>query len=167
MTDLAKFLEVNCRYLNEEVVKVPAGKDLAPLLVGFRDQDDVPIIVPPSPALSKAITMAIFRTALRKLGADRYVVIWPAWYVAVTHEEHKRAFEVLDREGIEHHQGEFKDRRKECYQIMVGDREQTLAAVFDVERDYKGKIRRLIRHKGNAQHLFGRVVNLLVDETMH
>jgi hypothetical protein len=167
MIDLAEFLEANCSYLTEQIAKVPAQKDLEPLLVGFRDEDGLSIVLPPARQLSKSLTMTIFKTLLRQAEADRYVVIWPAWYVAVTREEHRRAYQVLDREGIEEHRGEYKDRRKECYQVTVGDRERTLAAFFDVERDYKGKMRRLVRREGNIEQHFGRAVNLLVDETMH
>jgi hypothetical protein len=71
---------------------------------------------------------------------------------------------VIEREGTG---GAYKDQRCECYSVIVGDREKTLTALFDVERDYKGKIRRLVRQVESTPGMFGRMVDLLVERTRH
>jgi len=55
------------------------------------------------------------------------VIIAAAWYVAVSDAEGEAATRVIDREGTG---GVYKDERRECYQVTVGDRERSLIAAM-------------------------------------
>lgn len=106
----------------------------------------------------------LFRAFLRAIGAERYAIVAAAWIVRVSREEIAAATELINRDGTT----AYRDRRRECYQVVAGDRERTLIASFDVERDYKGKIRRLVRSAGpGTTAAFGRMVDLLVERTRH
>ena len=161
---LDDWLAANCRYLEEAVQDLPAKGDLPPFFAAMKD--GMPIVVGLDfRSLDKALAVNLFQAVLKRAGADQYAIIAAAWYVRVRHDENVGAtFRQLDREGTG---GAYKDQRRECYQVVVGDRERSLGALFDVERDYKGKIRRLIRQSGTPKDMFGRMVDLLVPQTRH
>jgi hypothetical protein len=155
---LEEYLEANCRYLEAAVKDVPSGQDLAPVFV--YEKDGMTVMV--RPALDdKVLAVALFKGMLKSVGAERYAIISAAWYVALSPEESTAATALIDREGTG---TKYKDRRRECYWISVGDREQSLLACFDVERDYKGKIRRLLRRPSPrpADFIHGRMMDLLM-----
>jgi hypothetical protein len=159
---LEEYLEANCHVLEQAVKIVPAGGDLPPFFGyvkdGVADGGGVGRLFD-----DKAQAVAAFKSFLRAVGAEQYAIIGAAWYVRVSREESPAAIKQIDREGTG---GAYQDRRRECYQVVVGDRERTLMALFAVERDDKRKIRGLIRQEGVSKGMFGRMVDLLVDEVM-
>lgn len=163
---LKEWMTSNCNYLERAVQDVPANGDLQPFFAAMKD--DTPMIFGVDLLqFDKAFVVDLFKAFLHTVGADQYAIIAAAWYVKLPRVEAERAVPVLDREGTG---GAYKDQRRECYQITVGDRERSLIALYDVERDWKGKIRRLIRRTGVGgmpEGLFGRMVNLLVERTVH
>lgn len=162
MASLEEWLERNCTTLEKAVKQVPAGKDLPDLYIWGKGEElgliDLPHLE------SKDATVAVFKSTLKKMDADRYAIILAAWYVLMEPEEdHSIAME----EGTG---GRYKHRRKECYIVTVGDERRSLIATYDVERDYKQKITGLIRRDiGDGSGLTeGRYHNLLVPSpTMH
>jgi hypothetical protein len=160
---LEEYLEDQCVMLQKAVADVPAGRDLPPLF-GFVKDEMIGIVPGSFEGGDKADKIELFRAFLNAIEAEQYAIIAAAWYVALAKDEHAAAFAVIDREGSG---GAYKSRRRECYHVAVGDRDQTLCAMFDVERDWKGKIRRLVRQEGAAGATFGRMVDLLVERTKH
>jgi hypothetical protein len=158
-SSLTEYLERNVAWLEEAVQTVPAGKDLMSMFVF--ETTDATVVIPPT-IDDKELMVAVFRATAREAGAERYAIICAAWYVRLETHEHAAATAIINREGTG---GVYKDRRRESYQVVVGDREQTLIAAFDVERDYKGKIRRLIRFPALEPQDFphGRMIDLLVE----
>jgi hypothetical protein len=161
---LDDWLAANCRYLDAAVQDLPAKGDLPPFFAAMKD--GMPLVVGLDfPRLDKALAISLFQAVLRRAEADQYAIIVAAWYVKVRRDQNFGAtFRQLDREGTG---GAYKDQRRECYHVVVGDCERSLAALYDVERDYKGKIRRLIRQPGIMPDHIGRMVDLLVPQTRH
>jgi hypothetical protein len=163
---LEQWMAANCGYLEMAIKDVPAKADLPPTFAALKD--DTPVVFGLDlTQFDKEVAVNLFRAGIRAIDADQYAIIAPAWYVKLSHEEAAAATAVIGREGTG---GVYKDQRHECYQVTVGDRERSLIAVFDVERDWKGKIRRLIPRSGVGavpEGSFGRMVDLLVDRTMH
>jgi hypothetical protein len=156
---LDEYLEYNCDYLQSAVKDVPSGKDLAPFFAFVKD--DVVGMVPAN-FTDKANAVALFRAFLKAVGAEQYAIVSAAWYVELNNAEQAAGTELINREGT----GTlYKDRRRECYQVSVGDRERSLLVTFGVERDYKGKIRRLVRKPspGPADFAHGRMLDLLIE----
>jgi hypothetical protein len=156
---LEDYLEMNVAWLETAVQTVAAGKDLMPMFAF--ETTDATVVVPPT-IDDKELMVALFRGLAKKAGAKRYAIISAAWYVRLEIHEHAAATAIISREGTG---GVYKDRRRESYHVVVGDREQTLIATFDVERDYKGKIRRLIRFPALEPQAFahGRMIDLLIE----
>jgi hypothetical protein len=156
---LEEYLEANCRYLETAIEDVSSGEDLPPVFAF--EKDDVTVMVPPA-LDDKALAVGLFKTLIKSVGAERYAIISAAWYVALDPQEITVATALIDREGTG---TKYKDRRRECYWISVGDRERSLIACFDVERDYKGKIRRLLRRPSPkpADFVHGRMTDLLIE----
>jgi hypothetical protein len=162
--DLDGLLDRHARYLNNAVAGLPPGADLPPILVGFKDETAIPFGW--LTTLPKDTALALFGSMLRRLGADGYVVMTPGWYIALdTDAAAPATIAIARREGLA---GQLKDRPRECYTIFAGDRHGTKMAAYDVHRDATGKIRRLTRVATDHQEAaFGRMVNLLVHETVH
>jgi hypothetical protein len=160
---LEEYLEDQCVMLQKALADVPAGQDLPPLF-GFVKDRMIGIVPAYFRGGDKAVKIELFRAFLNAIGAEQYAIIAAAWYVALAKNEHAAAFAVIDREGTG---GAYKSRRRECYHVVAGDREKTLSAMFHVERDYKGKIRRLVRQEGSPEGMFGRMTDLLVNRTKH
>jgi hypothetical protein len=156
---LEEYLEFNCDWLLSAVRDVPSGKDLYPVFT-FQ-KDNASVMVPPT-IEDKGLAVALFRSLIRSVGAERYAIISAAWVVGLAEHEKDAGHAIMDREGTG---TVYKDRRRECYWVVVGDREKTLLAVFFVHRDYKGKIRRLERGPSPSPQAFahGRMMDLLVE----
>jgi hypothetical protein len=156
---LEDYLERNCAWLNEAVKTVAAGKDLMPMFAF--ETADTTVVIPPISA-DKDLMVAVFKGTAREAGAERYAIISAAWVVGLAEHEKDAGQVIIDREGTG---TVYKDRRRECYWVIVGDREKTLLAVFFVHRDYKGKIRRLERGPSPSPRAFahGRMIDLLVE----
>jgi hypothetical protein len=155
---LEDYLVRNIAWLETAVKTVAAGKDLMSMFA-FETKDET-VVVPPTG--DKALMVALFRATARGAGAERYAIISPAWIVKLGKHEIEAGSAIIDREGTG---TVYKDRRQECYFVIVGDREQTLIAGFNVVRDYKGKIRRLIRLPALVPQAFphGRMMDLLIE----
>lgn len=161
---LEDWLDTNCRYLEEAVRELPARGDLKPVFAGLKDGQPLVFGFDLS-HFDKRFAVNLFQAALREMEADHYVIIAAAWYVKLPRGEDDAAVKTIGREGTG---GSYKEQRRECYQITVGDHERSLIAIFDVERDYKGKIRRLVlQNKGEASGMIGQMVDLLVERTVH
>jgi hypothetical protein len=160
---LEEWLTANCGYLELAVRDLPAKADLPPFFAAIKD--DMPLIFGIDlMQFDKTVAVQLFQAGLKAMGAEKYAIIAAAWYVKVNIDD-AAVVEVIDREGIA---GAYKDQRRECYQVTVGDHERSLIAIYDVERDWKGKIRRLtLQKKGAAKSMIGRMVDLLVERTMH
>jgi hypothetical protein len=156
---LEDYLERNCAWLEEAVKTVAAGKDLMPMFA-FETKDET-VVIPPIGA-DKELMVAVFRGTARAAGAERYAIISAAWVVGLAEHEKDAGHAIINREGTG---TVYKDRRRECYWVVVGDREKTLLAVFFVHRDYKGKIRRLERRPSPRPQdfLHGRMMDLLIE----
>jgi hypothetical protein len=155
---LEDYLERNCAWLEEAVKTVAAGKDLMPIFA-FETADAT--VTVPSAVDDKDLAVQLFRALAKAAGAERYAIISAAWRVKLAEHEKDTGRAIIDREGTG---GVYKERRQECYFVTVGDREKTLIANYDVERDYKGKIRRLIRVPLNPQPFaHGRMMDLLIE----
>jgi hypothetical protein len=156
---LEEYLERNCAWLEEAVKTVAAGKDLMPLFAF--ETTEASVVLPPT-IEDKALMIALFRANARAAGAERYAIISAAWVVKLAQHEMTADRALIDREGTG---TVYKDRRREAYWVVVGDREKTLVAVFFVHRDYKGKIRRLERRPSPRPQdfLHGRMIDLLVE----
>jgi hypothetical protein len=156
---LHDYLEANVAWLEEAVKSVAAGSDLMPMYVF--ETADATVVVPPI-IHDKDLMVAVFEGLAKKAGAVRYAIISAAWYVKLAPHEATTGTAIIGREGT----GTiYKDRRRECYEVVVGDKEQTLIATFDVQRDYKDKIRQLIRLPALEPQAFshGRMIDLLVE----
>jgi hypothetical protein len=156
---LHDYLERNVAWLEDAVKTVPAGKDLMPMYVF--ETAEATVCVPPIGA-DKELMVAVFQGVARAAWAERYAIISAAWYVRLEPHEKDVGEATISREGT----GTiYRDRRRECYEVVVGDKEQTLIATFGVERDYRGKIRRLIRFPALEPQFFphGRMLDLLVE----
>jgi hypothetical protein len=164
---LEEWLESNCRYVETEAKKLPSGQDLRPFLAYINGDGELIIADVAAgfgDAASKDLTMAWCRTKMRQDEAQMYALISAAWVVGRKDQAEAAEVErVFDLEGSE---GRYRDERRECYTISVGDRERSILAVLYVTRDYKGKIRQLTRgvDSKHADDLRGRMVNLLRDE---
>jgi hypothetical protein len=156
---LEDYLERNIRWLEDAVQTVAADKDLKPMFAF--ETAEATVVVPPT-IDDKDLMVAVFRGIARAADAERYAIIFAAWYVRLEEHDKDAGKTIIDREGTG---GVYKDRRSECYTISVGDREKSLLAVFDVHRDYKGKIRRLERRPSPRPQDFvhGRMMDLLVE----
>lgn len=163
---LDAWFAVNCKYLEHAWQEVPAKHDLAPMFAGMKDGIAIVFAAQLLLRLDKEMAVDLFRGILKAAGADQYAIITAAWYVAVPRGEHAAAArQIIDQEGTG---GAYKDQRREAYQVIVGDRERTLTALYDVTRDYKGKIRRLDRVTDAPEIMSGRMCDLLVEpQTVH
>lgn len=161
---LEQWLDMNCVYLQAAIKDLPANGDLPPTFAAMKD--DTPVVFGLDLLhFDKAVAVNLFKAGIRAIDADQYAIIAAAWYVRIAAEEANAAVQVIDREGTG---GAYKDQRRECYQVTVGDRERSLVALFDVERDWKGKICKLVRRtEGVPKEFFGRMVDLLIDRTVH
>jgi hypothetical protein len=160
---LEAYLDFHCRYLAEAVTTVPANKDLRPFMSWVGDDGKVGVMVEPllfDTGRQKDLTVAMFKGCLRQANAVRYAIISACWIAQLSLEEGRADRALLQREGTA---GKYKDRRTEAYQITVGDHQRSLMVGFDVVRDYKGKIRRLIQREGpsNKTLIEGRFFDLL------
>jgi hypothetical protein len=164
---LEDFLEFNCRYVETEAPKLPAGDDLRPCLAYIREDGSVTLVNLQDGMYSTATKdamMAWCRALLRADRAQMYAIVAAAWYITKAPEHAEEAVKVVNAEGTG---GRYRDERRECYMISTGDRSRSLFAVLDVKRDYKGKIRSLIRGdvgKDPTAAAVGRMFNLLSDE---
>jgi hypothetical protein len=163
---LEEWLDSNCRYVETEAKKLPSGQDLRPFLSYIKADGDLVVVNLAAgfgDAASKDLTMAWCRSRMREAHARMYALISAAWYVRRTDAAEAAEVErVFDLEGSE---GRYRDERRECYSVSVGDRERSILAVLYVKRDYKQKIRALIRGPDSKQSddLRGRMANLLRD----
>jgi hypothetical protein len=168
LLSLDEWLAANCGYLDQAVQDLPAKGDLPPFFAAMKN--GTPMVLALDPLThDQALAVDLFRAFLKSAGADQYTIIAAAWYVALgpelNRQEVNAVTRTIDRESTG---GAFKGQRRECYSVTAGDRERTLTALSDVERDYKGKIPHLSRRtKGMPEGMFGHMTDLLVDRTMH
>jgi hypothetical protein len=158
---LEQWLDKNCAQLEKAVQWVPSGRDLPDLYI-YGKGESAGFVTLPDNLSDKDLVITLFKSALKKLDADKYAIIMAAWYVQMEPDEDD---EIAMQEGTG---GRYKDRRKDCYIVAVGDESRSLLATFDVQRDYKKKITGLIRHDADISGLEGRYINLLVPKpTIH
>jgi hypothetical protein len=165
MTELENFLDANIGYVQKAVLDVPSGQDLRPFLSYIKEDGDLVFVDVAggfADSDSKDLMMAWCRGRLRTDRAQKYALISAAWVVGRTDPAQAAELQrVVAREGTG---GRYRDERREVYLISVGDQQRTLVAILDVERDYKGKIRRLTRNDAlSGVELRGRMANLLID----
>jgi hypothetical protein len=161
---LEDFLEFNCHYVETAVLDLPSGHDLEPLLSYIKQDGDV-VMVPLGAgwtnSLTKDLTMAWCRSRLRTDRAQIYALISAAWSVGRTDPAEAAEVErIIIEEGSS---ARYSDERKECYVVSVGDRDGSIVAHLWVTRDYKQKIRKLVRgpvSKGDDE-VRGRMTDLL------
>jgi hypothetical protein len=162
---LEEFLDGQLRALEVTALNLPARGELATLFIAAKSGNP-PAILPVllGDGAERALQISLFRAQLQAAGAERYAIVSAAWYVQATVAEKAEAEATIDREGTG---GRYKKRRQECFLVSAGDRTRTLLAVLDVERDYKGKIRKLSRRASAdsanlTAQLRGRMTDLLV-----
>jgi hypothetical protein len=166
MTTLEEWLEQNCRYVETEAKKLPSGQDLRPFLSYITPEGGVVVLDLTAvfgAGFSRDLVMAWCRTKMREDRAQMYALVSAAWVVGRKDlAEAEEVERVIADEGTG---GRYRDERRECYSVSVGDRERSILAVLYVARDYKGKIRQLTRGPDSKQadDLRGRMVNLLRD----
>jgi hypothetical protein len=166
MTPLEEWLERNCQYVEAEAKKLPSGKDLRPFLSYIKADGDLVVVDLAAgfgDAAGKNLAMAWCRTKMREDRAQMYALVSAAWIVSRKDPTQAAEMErVVEEEGTG---GRYRDERKECYSVSVGDREHSILAVLWVKRDYKQKIRALIRgpDSKHTDELRGRMTNLLRD----
>jgi hypothetical protein len=165
MMTLEEFLDLNCHYVETAALKVASGQDLAPLFSYLREDGGfvfgtITAGFVDNPA--KDLTMAWCRARLRAERARMYALISAAW--VVQRRDPAEAAEVERVIGAEGSGTRYRDERRECYLVSVGDHERSLLVTLDVQRDYKQKIRKLVRGPvSQGGDLGGRMVNLLLD----
>jgi hypothetical protein len=155
---LQEWLDFNIAYLLAEVVKVPAGKDFPMTFYFVTGTSEIYLRHPTSD--DRDLEIALFRGMMKAAGAVQYAIISSAWVVALRGAEVPAARALMEREGTG---TKYKDRRQEVYLVVAGDKDETLQAYFDVRRDYKGKIRELIRRNTGPLFSEGRLIDLLIS----
>jgi hypothetical protein len=163
---LEAFLETNLRAVEERALQLKSNGSLTTMLIAVTEGVVAvsPVVLQDGDGAARDLEMSLFRARLQAIGADRYAIVSAAWYVAATDADKEEVEAAVNREGTG---GRYKERRQECLVVTAGDRTRTLLAILDVERDYKGKIRKLTRRASAdsanlAGGLRGRLTDLLV-----
>jgi hypothetical protein len=157
---LEEWLKYNTDDLLGQIQSVPAGKDY-PLSFRWVTAEGWHSKLNPS-GNNYDFEFSVFRWAMKETGAILYCVVGAFWSVMIDKDASPSEIEEYSKYGINH--PKLKPHRFEAYMVICGDKNRTISATFDVRRDRKGKMRKLIRNDEEAiDFTGGRFVNLLVE----
>ena len=161
---LREFLEFQVEVLEHAVQRIAPGGDLRPMLVYVEPNGEVRGVL--LSLEDKDGEIAAARTLLREMRAVMYATVIAGWTVVLDKSdpaEAERLLALADQHGTGH--PELQPMRREIYTVTAGDKDGTLIANFDVERDAEGRIVKLIRQPDGGPHMImiGRMFDLLAE----
>jgi len=167
---LAAWLEFNVAFVQAEAPQVRAGDDLVPTAAAIKDGKVMAAHLPWRSIGEKSAMVAWFRAWLHGVEADCYALISMAWGISASPAEAAEAQRVIGTHGSTG--TKYEAGRQEMITVAVGDRSGSLFCCLNVERDWKGKIRKLHRQPTRSSldpgiGMYGQMIDLLLDPTVH